>query len=145
MRDAGHKVLDHPELEKGRPGRACEVGRSNDGADAIPIIEQYELRVKAARQDVDWPRGIEQLRTISQKVVVEDTDVAALQRDIGGVEIRVRRPSFAIEGTIAGGDDLTTARALYRRAVASNLDRVILWADRARILARSDRPDTMPG
>ena len=54
-------------------------------------------------------------------------------------------PSFAIEGTIAGGDDLTTARALYRRAVASSPDRVILWADRARILARSDRPDTMPG
>jgi hypothetical protein len=52
---------------------------------------------------------------------------------------------LAIEGTIAGGDDLTTARALYRRAVASNPDRVILWADRARILARSDRPDTMPG
>jgi hypothetical protein len=54
-------------------------------------------------------------------------------------------PSFAIEATIAGGDDLTTARALYRRAVASNPDRVILLADRARILARSDRPDTMPG
>ena len=54
-------------------------------------------------------------------------------------------PSFAIEGTIAGGDDLTTARALYRRAVESNPDRVILLADRARILARSDRPETMPG
>ena len=54
-------------------------------------------------------------------------------------------PGAGIEGAIASDDDLTTARPLYRRAVESNPDRVVLLADRARILARSDRPETMPG
>ena len=49
----------------------------------------------------------------------------------------------AVEGAIASDDDLTTARALYRQAVASNPDRVVLLRDRARVLARSDRPETM--
>jgi hypothetical protein len=47
-------------------------------------------------------------------------------------------PGAGIEGVIASDDDLTKARALYRRAVAR------LLADRARILARSDQADTMP-
>ena len=50
-----------------------------------------------------------------------------------------------IEGVIASDDDVTAARALYRRAVEGNPDRIVLLADRARILARSDRPETMPG
>jgi hypothetical protein len=53
-------------------------------------------------------------------------------------------PDAAIEGVITSEDDLTKARALYRLAIAHNPDRVILLRDRARILARSDRPDTMP-
>lgn len=52
--------------------------------------------------------------------------------------------SAGVEGGIASDDDLTTARALYRQAVASNPDRVVLLCDRARVLARSDRPETMP-
>ena len=52
--------------------------------------------------------------------------------------------TFGIDGVIASDDDLTTARAFYRAAAADNPDRVILLCDRARILARSDRPDSMP-
>ena len=36
------------------------------------------------------------------------------------------------------------ARAFYQHAVANNPDRVALLCDRARVLARSDRPETMP-
>jgi hypothetical protein len=39
---------------------------------------------------------------------------------------------------------LTAARGLYRRAIGHNPGRVILLCDRAPILGRSDRPDTMP-
>ena len=53
-------------------------------------------------------------------------------------------PEAGIEGVITSEDDLTKARALYRLAIAHNPDRVILLCDRARILARSDRPETMP-
>jgi hypothetical protein len=53
-------------------------------------------------------------------------------------------PDARIEGVITSEDDLTKAPALYRLAIAHNPDRVILLCDRARILARSDRPDTMP-
>jgi len=52
--------------------------------------------------------------------------------------------SAGVEGVIASEDDLTTARALYRQAVASNPDREVLLCDRARVLARSDRAETMP-
>jgi hypothetical protein len=48
-------------------------------------------------------------------------------------------PDRGVEGTIAGDDDLTTARAHYRRAAASNPDRVVLLCDGGRVLARSDR------
>jgi hypothetical protein len=48
-----------------------------------------------------------------------------------------------VEGVIASEDNLGMARALYRCAVANNPDRVVLLCDRARVLARSDRPDTM--
>ena len=53
-------------------------------------------------------------------------------------------PDAGIEGTITSDDDLTTARRLYRLAYAHNPDRVIMLYDRARIPARSDRPDNMP-
>jgi hypothetical protein len=49
-----------------------------------------------------------------------------------------------IEGTIASEDNLGVARELYKHAVANNPDRVELLCDRARVLARSDRPETMP-
>jgi hypothetical protein len=57
-----------------------------------------------------------------------------------------RRGGFAagVEEIIASDDILTTARALYREAVANNPGRVVLLCDRARVLARSDRPETMP-
>lgn len=59
---------------------------------------------------------------------------------------RAGGPDAGIEGVITSEDDLTKARALYiyRLASARNPDRVVLLCDRARILARSDRPDSRP-
>jgi hypothetical protein len=36
------------------------------------------------------------------------------------------------------------ARALYRRAVVKHPGRLVMLCDRAHVLARSDRPNTMP-
>jgi hypothetical protein len=38
----------------------------------------------------------------------------------------------------------TIARNLYRTIAKEYPDRVVMLCDRARVLARSDRPDTMP-
>jgi hypothetical protein len=65
----------------------------------------------------------------------------------GKYTIELCRPGgfhAGIEGTIASEDNLGVARELYRYAIANNPDRVVLLCDRARVLARSDRPETMP-
>ena len=41
-------------------------------------------------------------------------------------------------------DNLTVARAIYRGQVSQNPGRLVMLCDRARVLARSDRPETMP-
>jgi hypothetical protein len=41
-------------------------------------------------------------------------------------------------------DNLTVARAIYRGRVSQYPSRLVMLRDRARILARSDRPETMP-
>lgn len=41
-------------------------------------------------------------------------------------------------------DNLTVARAIYRGRVAQYPGRRVMLCDRARVLARSDRPETMP-
>jgi hypothetical protein len=41
-------------------------------------------------------------------------------------------------------DNLTVARAIDRGRVSQNPGRLVLLCDGARILARSDRPETMP-
>jgi hypothetical protein len=45
-----------------------------------------------------------------------------------------------IERTLAYHDDLSTARALYAASVEDNPRRLVMLCDRARVLARSDRP-----
>ena len=49
-----------------------------------------------------------------------------------------------IESVIVRHDSLATARALYKAAVLDHPDRLVMLCDRARVLARSDRPETMP-
>jgi hypothetical protein len=49
-----------------------------------------------------------------------------------------------IERVFERQDDLTSARNLYRTIAKEYPDRVVMLCDRARVLARSDRPDTMP-
>ena len=41
-------------------------------------------------------------------------------------------------------DNLTVARAIYRGRVAQYPGRVVMLCDRARVLARSGRPEAMP-
>jgi hypothetical protein len=41
-------------------------------------------------------------------------------------------------------DNLTVARAIYCGPVEQFADRLVMRCDRTRILARSDRPETMP-
>ena len=49
-----------------------------------------------------------------------------------------------LECVLDTDDRLDHARALYRRAVMRYPGRLIMLCDRARVLARSDRPETMP-
>ena len=49
-----------------------------------------------------------------------------------------------IEAVLDSDDRLDQARALYRRAIMKHPGRLVMLCDRARILARSDRPETMP-
>jgi hypothetical protein len=41
-------------------------------------------------------------------------------------------------------DNLTVARAIYRGRVAQYPGALVMPSDQARVLARSDRPETMP-
>ena len=45
---------------------------------------------------------------------------------------------------IDSDDRLDAARALYEREIMKRPGRLVMLCDRARVLARSDRPETMP-
>jgi hypothetical protein len=65
----------------------------------------------------------------------------------GKYTIELCRPGgfgAGVEGVVASEDKLGVARELYKYAIANNPDRVVLLCDRARVLARSDRPETRP-
>ncbi len=49
-----------------------------------------------------------------------------------------------IERVLGRHDNLAVSRALYKAHVRDNPGRLIMLCDRARVLARSDRPETMP-
>ncbi len=49
-----------------------------------------------------------------------------------------------IEAVLTRHDSLAAARALYRAAILNHPDRLVMLCDKARVLARSDRPETMP-
>ena len=49
-----------------------------------------------------------------------------------------------IERILVRHDSLSVARALYKAAALNYADRLIMLSDRAKVLARSDRPETMP-
>jgi len=58
--------------------------------------------------------------------------------------IELFRPGGAGVEAIIDRDDLFNfARALYHRAVMKHPGRLVMLCERARILARSDRPETM--
>jgi hypothetical protein len=49
-----------------------------------------------------------------------------------------------IEAVAARDDRLDVARVLFKMVVEQYPGRLIMLCDRARVLARSDRPETMP-
>ena len=49
-----------------------------------------------------------------------------------------------IEKILVRHDSLTAAHVLYKVVVLNYSERLIMLCDRARVLARSDRPETMP-
>ena len=49
-----------------------------------------------------------------------------------------------IEKILVCYDSLTVARARYKVAALNCSERLIMLCDKARVLARSDRPETMP-
>ena len=49
-----------------------------------------------------------------------------------------------IEKILLRHDSLTAARVLYKAVVLNYAARLIMLCDKARLLARSDRPETMP-
>jgi len=49
-----------------------------------------------------------------------------------------------IDAVIDSDDRFDTARSLYSRAVMNHPNRLVMLCDRPRILARGDRPETMP-
>jgi hypothetical protein len=49
-----------------------------------------------------------------------------------------------IEKILVRHDSLSVSRALYKAAVLNYAERLIMLCDKARVLARSDRPETMP-
>ena len=49
-----------------------------------------------------------------------------------------------LECVLDSDDRLDTARALYQRALIKYRGRLVMLCDRASVLARSDRSDTMP-
>jgi hypothetical protein len=53
-------------------------------------------------------------------------------------------PTTLIQLTRKPDDRLDTARALYDREIIKHPGRLIMFCDRARVLARSDRSETVP-
>jgi hypothetical protein len=49
-----------------------------------------------------------------------------------------------LEATLARHDELNSAHALYRWHTLNNSGRLVMLCLRARVLARSDRPEILP-
>ena len=62
----------------------------------------------------------------------------------GPLQDRTCGEAGGVEAVIDSDDRLDTARSLYSRAVMNHPSRLVMLCDRARVLARSDRPETMP-
>jgi hypothetical protein len=49
-----------------------------------------------------------------------------------------------VDQVLARYENLTIARAFFKATIKERPDRLIMLCDRARVLARSDRSETMP-
>ena len=64
--------------------------------------------------------------------------------DIAKYSIELFKPDGGIEEILDRHADLKIARSIYRTCVEGHPGRLIMLCDGARVLARSDRPETMP-
>ncbi len=55
-----------------------------------------------------------------------------------------REAGAGIDAELADDDRLTVARTLYKLMVAQHPERLVVLCDQGWVLARSDRPETMP-
>ena len=62
----------------------------------------------------------------------------------GRYSIMLFRDGGEGSGIEVSDDRLDAARALYEREIMKRPGRLVMLCDRARVLARSDRPETMP-
>jgi hypothetical protein len=60
------------------------------------------------------------------------------------IELFERDEGSGTEAVIDSDNRLDTAQSLYSRAVMNHPNRLVMLCDRARVLARSDQPETMP-
>jgi hypothetical protein len=73
--------------------------------------------------------------------------VRPMPTDIAKYSIELFKPggeSAGIEEILDRHTDLKTARSIYRTCVEHYPCRLIMLCDGTRVLARSDRPETMP-
>jgi hypothetical protein len=62
----------------------------------------------------------------------------------GRYRIELCGEGAGIAAIIDSDDRLDVARSIYWRAITNHPNRLVMLCDRARVLARSDRPETMP-
>jgi hypothetical protein len=85
----------------------------------------------------------------------QQNESTATAESVGGIALEIEG-KYSVELFKEGGegagqeeiidrhDNLIVARAIYRGRVQQYPGRLVMLCDRARILARSDRPETMP-
>jgi hypothetical protein len=126
-------------LERGRE----EVSRGKTLIDG-PQIESRQ----ALKSTLRPPETVGATFSLSTAVSAEAAAPAARMTILASrYTIELFKPGgegAGVEAIIDRDDLFNFARALYHRAVMKHPGRLVMLCERARILARSDRPETMP-
>ena len=83
----------------------------------------------------------------SHKTVIAETGKGIVSGTEGKYSVELFKEGgegVGMEEIVDRHDNLTVARAIYRGRVSQYPGRLVKLRDRARVLARSDRPETMP-
>ena len=87
------------------------------------------------------------MQTSSAFTSAPTLDIRRARLQLNSIDIELFRDGdegAGIEKILVRHDSLTVARALYKVAALNCSERLIMLCDKARVLARSDRPETMP-